>query len=60
MFTIVAFMRIGCVRDNKMDIIVVQNNRNKCGIVLLYHLQVIAIDQPFHFDDSFDILLKLS
>ena len=43
-----------------MDIIVVQNNRNKYGIVLLYHLQVIAIDQPFHLDDSFDILLKLS
>lgn len=42
MCTIVAFIRIECVRDNKMDIIVVQNNRIKCGIVLLYHLQVIA------------------
>lgn len=28
MCTIVAFIRIECVRDNKMDIIVVQNNRN--------------------------------
>lgn len=45
-----------------MDIIVVQNNKNKCGIICILKtlaVSFIAIDQPFHLDDSFDMLLKL-
>lgn len=47
MCTIVAFMRIGW--DNKMDIIVVQNNKNKCGIICILKTLAVSFTSYSHW-----------